>query len=119
MEIDSITVTPRLNPVKRATPSAKLGKRMRTTTETIEVPSTQDFRPEMPNVKDAEIDRLKQQLKEKQDLITELLGENRQLRKQLDKKTKNPKPPIPTPSDKPTYAQKASIEVNKPKTAIK
>ena len=67
--------------VKRAAPSIKLGKRLRTPTATIEVLSTQDFRPDIPDVKNAEIERLKALLQEKQDLIIELLDENRKLRK--------------------------------------
>jgi hypothetical protein len=46
-------------------------------TITVEVPATQEFRPEITPAKDIEIARLNELLKQKETLITDLLGENR------------------------------------------
>src|SRR3954451_4801276 len=131
MDIDKIDeIQQSLAPVTRKTPGrvirvaprVNLGKRIRTATETIEVPSTQEFRPEITpdqihNIqKDTEIARLNKVLKQKQDQIAELLGENRQLRKQLDKKniiassSSQTTAPVP-PTTKPTYAQKVGTKI--------
>ena len=83
-----ITVTPNPNIIKRMAPNTKLGKRIRTATEIIEVLVTLDFRLEIPNIKDIEIENLKRLLKEKQDLVIELLEENRKLRGKLEEKEK-------------------------------
>src|SRR3954464_10406713 len=90
----SLAPATRKNPgrVIRLAPRVNLGKRIRTATDAIEVPSTQEFRPEITpdqinNIqKDTEIARLNELLKQKQDQIAEILDENRQLRKQLDEK---------------------------------
>jgi len=60
-----IMVTPNPNIIKRMAPSTKLGKRIRTATEIIEVLVILDFRLEIPNIKDVEIENLKRLLKEK------------------------------------------------------
>src|SRR4051812_13690300 len=84
-EIQQI-LQPTMQPVIRVTPRTRLGvKRMRTSTATIEVPAAQEFRPEITE-KDTEITRINELLKQKENLITELLEENRKLRKQLEEK---------------------------------
>jgi len=50
MEVDTDEIQALLAPVKRVRPSIKLGKRIRTSTVIVEVPSSQDFRPEIGTI---------------------------------------------------------------------
>ena len=90
MEVDTDEIQALLALVKRVRPSIKLGKRIRTSIVIVKVPSSQDFRPEIGTInsnnpeKDGKIAKLEKLLKIKENLVVELLEENRQLRKQLE-----------------------------------